>query len=861
MKIHFLATVLLFASFSTAFSQYDPRQGASQKFILHSELPTGYNIENTEIWTQQFNKVGYGIGKEKGTAGDPLDGENTATWQFNVSTPQWVNLLYIKDNGIVWYLAEPGDSISITFNGKSPVFKGPGAKGWELVYEIHRLNDSIDLLPLKKVLSKETAASPDLKDYFGWNDFLNFKASLILPFIEKYKPFLSKQCYENVKDFFIAFIESRRLWKFNYLRITTRLEERNQYGLTNIDLCNIYDSTMKGPLAEWLINKTEGVPSANYLWQILKLELYRHKKTFFKTSENIPSILGARPEDPYIKQYALAKQKFKGRKRARILAYPFYSVKGVFDAIGFSSPVDSLLNDFYAQQGYDDLKEAVKKMEGQFREKYARTHAPAFELEDNQGNLVSLKQLKRKMVILDFWFTGCVGCIQMTPALKKVEDFFNKDTTVVFVSISVDKDRDKWLNSIQQKKYTTGAGIQLYTEGKGNAHDVIKKYYVNSYPTLSIIDPGGKIITFNHYKVDPRKDGGKKLTDLILSQLAISKDGPYVYYDRPDSITTYNFNGGLPIIQIHNSKQEIKELIAVTDENRPFKINIQENMQSPPSVYQQPEKMLVLSDIEGEFAALKKLLINNNVIDDELNWTFGNGHLVFAGDMFDRGNHVTECLWLIYSLEKKAQANGGYVHFILGNHEIMNLQGDESYVAPKYLENAASLNKSMKLLYGPKSELGRWLRTKNIVEKIGDFIILHGGVSPQVNRMSLTLEQINETGRSCYGCTTVEMIDSTQKLLLSGPQSPIWYRGYYQGVRPIDLKQIDSTLEKFGGKHIITGHTIIQDTISVLLDGKIINTDTRHAEGKSEALLIIDDSLYRVNQEGKKTRILKIPKK
>ncbi len=45
---------------------------------------------------------------------------------------------------------------------------------------------------------------------------------------------------------------------------------------------------------------------------------------------------------------------------------------------------------------------------------------------------------------------------------------------------------------------------------------------------------------------------------------------------------------------------------------------------------------------------------------------------------------MTECLWLIYSLEEKAKAAGGYVHFILGNHEIMNMQGDFRYVQDKY---------------------------------------------------------------------------------------------------------------------------------------------------------------------------------
>ena len=63
-------------------------------------------------------------------------------------------------------------------------------------------------------------------------------------------------------------------------------------------------------------------------------------------------------------------------------------------------------------------------------------------------------------------------------------------------------------------------------------------------------------------------------------------------------------------------------------------------------------------------------------MDSACHWTFGKGHLVICGDLFDRGNDVTAELWLLYKLEEEAKEKGGYVHTILGNHEIMNLSGD-----------------------------------------------------------------------------------------------------------------------------------------------------------------------------------------
>jgi hypothetical protein len=237
------------------------------------------------------------------------------------------------------------------------------------------------------------------------------------------------------------------------------------------------------------------------------------------------------------------------------------------------------------------------------------------------------------------------------------------------------------------------------------------------------------------------------------------------------------------------------------------------------------------------------------VIDSNFNWSFGDGHLVLTGDFFDRGDQVTEVLWLIYSLEDKAKAAGGYVHFILGNHEIMNLGGDLRYVQQKYLENAALLNETYLALYGERSELGRWLRTKNIMEKVGDILFIHGGISPEVNRMSLPATLVNKLTRPYYADSNYVFPDPRIDTLYSD-FGPFWYRGYYTGNNRASVSQVDSTLSLYKVKHIATGHTVISDTISVLFKGKLFNTDVHHVKGHSEALLLKDGKFYRVNGLG-----------
>jgi hypothetical protein len=225
--------------------------------------------------------------------------------------------------------------------------------------------------------------------------------------------------------------------------------------------------------------------------------------------------------------------------------------------------------------------------------------------------------------------------------------------------------------------------------------------------------------------------------------------------------------------------------------------------------------------------------------------------LVIVGDCFDRGEEVMECLWLIYSLEEKARRAGGYVHFLLGNHEIMNMNGDWRYVHPKY---AQSSNVPYTALYNGNSELWHWLQTKNIMEKIGDVLFVHAGVSPELLKLPLTLPEINNKVRPVYTQANQTFDDPLLRVVFNSSDSPFWYRGYYMAENYLPESVVDKTLEKFGVKTIVTGHTVVERVTS-FYNGKVINVDTDHAAGKSEGLLIRKDKFYRVQTKARRERL------
>jgi hypothetical protein len=320
------------------------------------------------------------------------------------------------------------------------------------------------------------------------------------------------------------------------------------------------------------------------------------------------------------------------------------------------------------------------------------------------------------------------------------------------------------------------------------------------------------------FQADPKEEKKKN-----------ENDGPYVVYQK-DQIVVRNIVSEDSIRRVKVETFALKEKSAVALKvqfsDHPewdFSVKMQRNLKNEPSEFKQPDKLLALSDIEGEFEAFRKLLLANKVMDEQYNWIFGKGHLVICGDLFDRGQEVSATIWLLYKLEQDAKAKGGYLHTILGNHDIMNLSGDLRYVKPKYFENAKLMGLDYKELYGPDTELGRWLRSKNLIEKIGDNLCMHAGVAPVINTLAMGLEEINTKCRPFYDKAKKKALftDPVIKKFFDGTRSSLfWYRGYFVEPKATEA-EVEETLALYQVKTIIVGHTITESNVGFYYKGKV----------------------------------------
>ena len=92
-------------------------------------------------------------------------------------------------------------------------------------------------------------------------------------------------------------------------------------------------------------------------------------------------------------------------------------------------------------------------------------------------------------------------------------------------------------------------------------------------------------------------------------------------------------------------------------------------------------RVVAFADVHGAYDDWVALLQEVGVVDEELNWSGGNTHLVSVGDLVDRGPGSRAVVELMMKLDGQAEAAGGAVHMTLGNHEVMVMTGDLRYVS------------------------------------------------------------------------------------------------------------------------------------------------------------------------------------
>ncbi|MCY3792262.1 MAG: TlpA disulfide reductase family protein [Gemmatimonadetes bacterium] len=187
------------------------------------------------------------------------------------------------------------------------------------------------------------------------------------------------------------------------------------------------------------------------------------------------------------KRYDLAKQKLEGRVLYWFLAGELIDgfKRGGSEAFALTYRKWEDFQQINPHPEYNEpvqaaLDEALKLQPGQ--------SAPAFTLDDLDGQPVSLGQFKGQVVLLDFWSSWCKPCISDLPNLRKIKEK-TAGWPVVFLNISLDVDEAAWREAVDKHEIEG-----VHVRAAGWFTEVTKSYQVSVLPVYYLVDSQGLIL-------------------------------------------------------------------------------------------------------------------------------------------------------------------------------------------------------------------------------------------------------------------------------------------------------------------------------------------------------------------------------
>ena len=117
---------------------------------------------------------------------------------------------------------------------------------------------------------------------------------------------------------------------------------------------------------------------------------------------------------------------------------------------------------------------------------------PDFKMPDKNDNVVEWKEFSGKYVLIDFWASWCGPCLREMPNVVKLYEECKGDNFEI-VGISLDENKEKWLNTVEEYKMTWP---QL-CDFKAWDSQIVKLCNVDAVPTTVLVSPDGNVVAIN----------------------------------------------------------------------------------------------------------------------------------------------------------------------------------------------------------------------------------------------------------------------------------------------------------------------------------------------------------------------------
>ena len=259
---------------------------------------------------------------------------------------------------------------------------------------------------------------------------------------------------------------------------------------------------------------------------------------------------------------------------------------------------------------------------------------------------------------------------------------------------------------------------------------------------------------------------------------------------------------------------------------------------SPPSAatpdfrYPAAARLVAIGDLHGDLSATRAALKLAGAIDADDHWAGGKLTLVQTGDEIDRADEDRDVIDLFERLIGEAQAAGGRVIALNGNHEIMNVQGDFRYVTPGAADAFRGVSPRSPLArsvvppfvdraaaFLPGGAYAEKLAGRDVIAVVGDSVFAHGGVLP--DHVSYGIARINAETRAWMRGGQAQA-----PAIVTSERGPDWVRDFSQDpVSEEECALLGRALDALGARRMVVGHTVQKGGISSACGERVYRID------------------------------------
>jgi hypothetical protein len=248
--------------------------------------------------------------------------------------------------------------------------------------------------------------------------------------------------------------------------------------------------------------------------------------------------------------------------------------------------------------------------------------------------------------------------------------------------------------------------------------------------------------------------------------------------------------------------------------------------------YEYSNRIVIIGDIHGDIRRFKDILIDAKIINKNIEWIAEpkNTIVVQMGDQVDSINRDpslddwevlpdVEMVYFTNLLNKIALSKGGRVISLIGNHELMNIIGNFSYVSPKSLND----NYKRQELFKPGGTLSAILSQRPLVVKIGKLLFCHAGLTLEhlsiLSKYNKDISYLNTIWKNFIKNNAVLIEDKEifDNIILD-MNGILWTRDLNNSEDIIKLQ------EQLGCIYMFIGHTVVERI--KLINNFIWYTDT-----------------------------------